>query len=147
MSLKIPKWQSESVNRRRTDNTMVKRKKTKGQTTIYRFWELYFYYIPLVKQCYLVSIILDFWSTENDNAVTIRVVFIQSILYNLWNFVFHFPIEVYIKTMVAILDSDIQKKWKLCKGSPNDQSCRVSVQFSFYFWRQKYIFILPIENT
>jgi len=31
-SLKIPKGQSESVNRRRTDNTMAKRKSTKGQT-------------------------------------------------------------------------------------------------------------------
>ena len=28
--------QSESVNRRRTDNTMAKRKSTKGQTTIYK---------------------------------------------------------------------------------------------------------------
>jgi hypothetical protein len=28
-SLKIPKWQSESVYRRRTDNTMAKRKKYK----------------------------------------------------------------------------------------------------------------------
>jgi hypothetical protein len=35
-SLKIPKGQSESVYRRRTDNTMVKRKSTKGQTTIYK---------------------------------------------------------------------------------------------------------------
>ena len=35
-SLKIPKGQSESVNRRRTDNTMAKRKSTKGQTTIYK---------------------------------------------------------------------------------------------------------------
>jgi hypothetical protein len=33
-SLKIPKGQSESVYRRRTDNTMAKRKGTKGQTTI-----------------------------------------------------------------------------------------------------------------
>jgi hypothetical protein len=33
-SLKIPKGQSESVYRRRTDNTMAKRKRTKGQTTI-----------------------------------------------------------------------------------------------------------------
>ena len=33
-SLKIPKGQSESVYRRRTDNTMPKRKRTKGQTTI-----------------------------------------------------------------------------------------------------------------
>jgi len=33
-SLKIPKWQSESVYRIRTDNTMAKRKSTKGQTTI-----------------------------------------------------------------------------------------------------------------
>jgi hypothetical protein len=31
---KIPKGQSESVYRRRTDNTMAKRKSTKGQTTI-----------------------------------------------------------------------------------------------------------------
>jgi hypothetical protein len=35
-SLKIPKGQSESVYRRRTDNTMVKRKITKGQTMIYK---------------------------------------------------------------------------------------------------------------
>jgi hypothetical protein len=35
-SLKIPKRQSESVYRRRTDNTMAKRKSTKGQTTIYK---------------------------------------------------------------------------------------------------------------
>jgi len=33
--LKIPKEQSETVNQR-TDNTMVKRKRTKGQTTIYK---------------------------------------------------------------------------------------------------------------
>ena len=33
-SLKIPTGQSESVYRRRTDNTMAKRKSTKGQTTI-----------------------------------------------------------------------------------------------------------------
>ena len=33
-SLKIPKGQSESVYRGRTDNTMAKRKSTKGQTTI-----------------------------------------------------------------------------------------------------------------
>jgi len=32
--LKIPKAQSESVYRRRTDNTMAKRKSTKGQTKI-----------------------------------------------------------------------------------------------------------------
>jgi len=31
----IPKGQSESVYRRRTNNTMAKRKSTKGQTTIY----------------------------------------------------------------------------------------------------------------
>ena len=30
-SLKIPKGQSESIYRRRTDNTMTKRKSTKGQ--------------------------------------------------------------------------------------------------------------------
>ena len=33
---KIPKGQSEAVTRRRRDNTMTKRKKTKGQTTIYK---------------------------------------------------------------------------------------------------------------
>jgi hypothetical protein len=33
-NLKIPKGQSESVYRRRTDNTMAKIKSTKGQTTI-----------------------------------------------------------------------------------------------------------------
>ena len=32
---KIPKWYSESVNRK-TDNTMTERKRTKGQTTIYK---------------------------------------------------------------------------------------------------------------
>jgi hypothetical protein len=35
-SLKILKEQSESVYRKRTDNTMAKRKSTKGQTTIYK---------------------------------------------------------------------------------------------------------------
>jgi hypothetical protein len=35
-SLKIPKEQSESANRRRTDNTMAKSKRRKGQTTIYK---------------------------------------------------------------------------------------------------------------
>jgi len=35
-SLKIPKGQSEPVHRRGTDNTMAKRKSTKGQTTIYK---------------------------------------------------------------------------------------------------------------
>jgi len=35
-SLKIPKEQSETVYRRRTDNTMAKGKSTKGQTTIYK---------------------------------------------------------------------------------------------------------------
>jgi hypothetical protein len=35
-SLKIPKEQSESVYRRRTYNTMAKRKSTKGQTMIYK---------------------------------------------------------------------------------------------------------------
>ena len=33
-TLKITKGQSESLYRRRTDNTMAKRKGTKGQTTI-----------------------------------------------------------------------------------------------------------------
>jgi hypothetical protein len=33
-SLKIPKGQSETVYRRRTDNTMAKRKSTKEQTMI-----------------------------------------------------------------------------------------------------------------
>jgi hypothetical protein len=32
-SVKIPRRQSESVYRRRKDNTMTKRKSTKGQTT------------------------------------------------------------------------------------------------------------------
>ena len=32
-ALTIPKGKSESVNRRRTDNTMAKRKSTKEQTT------------------------------------------------------------------------------------------------------------------
>jgi hypothetical protein len=36
-SLKIPKGQSESVHRRRTD-TMAKRKSAKGQTTIYKIY-------------------------------------------------------------------------------------------------------------
>ena len=35
-SAKIPKGQSESVYRRRTENTMAKRKSTKGKTTIYK---------------------------------------------------------------------------------------------------------------
>jgi DNA-binding transcriptional regulator/RsmH inhibitor MraZ len=35
-SLKIPKGYSESINRRRTDNTITKTKSTKGQTTIYK---------------------------------------------------------------------------------------------------------------
>jgi hypothetical protein len=35
-SLKIPMGQSESVHRRRTDNTMSKIKCTKGQTIIYK---------------------------------------------------------------------------------------------------------------
>ena len=35
-SLKIPQAQSEFVYRRRTDNTMVKRKRKKGQPTIYK---------------------------------------------------------------------------------------------------------------
>jgi len=34
-SLKIPKGYSKIVNRRRKDNTMAKRKRTKGHTTIY----------------------------------------------------------------------------------------------------------------
>ena len=34
--MKIPKGQSESVYRRKTDNTLAKRKSTKGQTTIYK---------------------------------------------------------------------------------------------------------------
>jgi hypothetical protein len=35
-SWKIPCRQSEAVNRKRTDNTMAKRKRTKGQTTIFK---------------------------------------------------------------------------------------------------------------
>ena len=37
-SLKIPKGHLESFNRNRTDNTMTKGKKTKGQTTIYKIY-------------------------------------------------------------------------------------------------------------
>jgi len=36
MSLKIPKRQSKSVNRRRKENAMANRKMTNGQTTIYK---------------------------------------------------------------------------------------------------------------
>ena len=36
MRLKIPKEQSEYVNRRRTDNNMFKIKRLKGKTTIYK---------------------------------------------------------------------------------------------------------------
>jgi len=32
----MPQGLSESVNLRKTDNTMAKRKSTKGQTTIYK---------------------------------------------------------------------------------------------------------------
>jgi ribosomal protein L21E len=39
--LKIPKEQSETVYRRRTDNTMAKRKSTKGQTTIDKTYRTY----------------------------------------------------------------------------------------------------------
>ncbi len=35
-SSRIPKGLSESIYRRRTDNTMTKRKSIKGQTTIYK---------------------------------------------------------------------------------------------------------------
>ena len=35
-SLKIPQWQSEYTHRKRKDNKIIKRKKTKGQTTIYK---------------------------------------------------------------------------------------------------------------
>ena len=37
--MKIPEGQSESVYRRRTDNTMAKRKSTKGQTTINKTYQ------------------------------------------------------------------------------------------------------------
>jgi len=33
---KIPKGQSEAVIRRRTDNTMAKRKRSKGHTLVYK---------------------------------------------------------------------------------------------------------------
>jgi len=39
--LKIPKGQLESVYRRRTDNTMAKRKSTKGQRTINKTYVYY----------------------------------------------------------------------------------------------------------
>jgi hypothetical protein len=35
-SLRIPKGKSKSVIRRRTDSTMARRKKAKGQATIYK---------------------------------------------------------------------------------------------------------------
>jgi hypothetical protein len=35
-TLKIPKGQSESLYRRKTENTMARRKITKGQRTIYK---------------------------------------------------------------------------------------------------------------
>jgi hypothetical protein len=38
-SLKIPKEQTEAIKRRRTNNTIVKRKSTKGQTTIYKTYK------------------------------------------------------------------------------------------------------------
>jgi hypothetical protein len=45
-SLKIPKGYSESVYRRRTDNTMTKRKSTKGQTTYpFGIFKLFFHII------------------------------------------------------------------------------------------------------
>jgi len=34
--LKIPKGSSEAVNRRRADNAIAKRKRTKGKTTIHK---------------------------------------------------------------------------------------------------------------
>jgi hypothetical protein len=37
-TLKILKGKSESVTRRRTENTMSKRKSTKGQTKIYKIY-------------------------------------------------------------------------------------------------------------
>ena len=36
---KIPKWYSESVNRK-TDNAMTERKRTKEQTTIYKILQI-----------------------------------------------------------------------------------------------------------
>jgi hypothetical protein len=35
-SLRIPKGYSESINKKKADNTMAKRKITKGQTTIHK---------------------------------------------------------------------------------------------------------------
>jgi hypothetical protein len=35
-SLKIPKRKSEAINRRRVDNPLIKRKRTKQQTMIYK---------------------------------------------------------------------------------------------------------------
>ena len=48
-SLKIPKGQSESVYRRRTDNTMDKRKSTNGQTTIYKTYIYVYTYIRYLR--------------------------------------------------------------------------------------------------
>ena len=56
-SLKTPKGQSESVYRRRTDNTMVRRNSTKRQTTIYSIFSL------ISMFCRLLFVLLDcfFW--------------------------------------------------------------------------------------
>ena len=58
-SLKIPKGYSEAVNRRRTDNTMTNRKRTKGQTTIYKTQhrKLKIYQIFKSVQLYIISIV------------------------------------------------------------------------------------------
>jgi len=39
-NLKILKGQSESIYQKRTDNTMAKIKSTKGQTTIYKTYNI-----------------------------------------------------------------------------------------------------------
>jgi hypothetical protein len=50
-SLKKPKVLSELVYRRRTDNTMAKRKGTKGKTTIYKTYT----YRDKIDACIIVS--------------------------------------------------------------------------------------------
>jgi hypothetical protein len=87
-NLKIPKGQSESVNRRRTDNTMARRKSTNGQTTIIKIkircslelcwspnymWALTFYSWGKQLRNRIISPIVEVWahktvtSLENDH--------------------------------------------------------------------------------
>jgi hypothetical protein len=75
-SLKIPNVQSESVNQRRTDNIMDKRKRKKGQTTIYKALHrklMIEQYEPLENGCELTCSgwEINFWSTYVTRRVTL----------------------------------------------------------------------------